>query len=84
MAIQVSNQNMKVVGSSGRIIQVMLLIQVALDHCNLSMLYVGVLYVLYMSKHAKCADFSTIGIFVKFLMWHTGHCLNRKGKMVEA
>ena len=32
------------------------------------MLYVGVLCMLYVSKRAKRADFSTIGIFVKFLM----------------
>ena len=33
-----------------------------------AMLYVGVLYVLYVSKHAQRADFSTISTFVKFLM----------------
>ena len=38
------------------------------DLHNLSMLYVGVLYVVYVSKRAERADFSMIGIFVKFLM----------------
>ena len=52
---------------------------------NTTMLYISMLYVLYMSKHAWHTDFSMIGIFVNFLMtggqcdrvwsdWNPGLC----------